>query len=190
MKALLDLTKYKMKKLLDLIITWQDTEFSSTFKNELDFLELLHEKEIVSKNKCTYKFNYSLEQLTNDIHTAFTFEERELLKLIIEEIEQKKIDTHSLLNTIVYSSISKNETKILLKLVELEIHKNKKGLNQQEILKAYNDQHFDELKHLDQSIKQSSLSRSLKNLKEQEFIIIIKFEKESLHFVNWGKFSV
>ncbi|OEG74148.1 hypothetical protein BEL05_00685 [Shewanella colwelliana] len=84
------------------------------------------------------------------------------------------------LNTLVNSNITKFEMKLLHKLLDIETNQERNGVTQKDFLEHYNDFYYNEIEHLNEAIKQSQLSRSLKSLENQNFIIIKKSESNQL----------
>lgn len=183
-------SKFYARVLLDLINKWHTSSFFIYSDNELKLLNSLVDREIASKNDNSFSLNYSITEFTNIKKTPLDFEEFELLEAVIEDIQSKKSQTFTVFNKITNSSITKLETKILFELIDLEIHKNKSFVSQKELLEVYNKKHSDEIEEFDNSIKQSHISRALKNLTEQEFVCSSQVKKEKLFSVNWDIFSI
>ena len=116
-----------------------------------------------------------------------------IMKLKINELESNnpnhfKIDVSLILTTLAHSEITKFEIKLLDELINLEVIEKKHNSTQKEFLKFYNDKYFDEIEHLDRSIKQSQLSRSLKNMEKEGYINIVKLDNNQLISLNLTKF--
>lgn len=182
--------KFYARILLNLINKWHTSSFFVYSDSELELLNILTIREIASKDNDSFSLKYSITEFTNRRKTPLDFEELELLEAVIEDIESKKSHTFTILNIITNSKITKLETKILFELIDIEIHKNRVFISQKELLEFYNKKHFNTLDHLDSSIKQSHISRALKNLIEQEFVYDFKIKKEKLYSVNWNTFSI
>lgn len=137
---------------------------------------------------------YHHDIITDEDWKAFSHEKiTSLMKLKINEIESSnpnyfKHDVSLILTILVHSEITKFEIKLLNELINLEIIEKKYNITQKEFLKFYNDKYFDEIEHLDRSIKQSQLSRSLKNMEKEGFINIVKLDNNQLISMNLTKF--
>lgn len=170
---------------------WDKTEFGTIHEEEYKLLEKLSKREIVTKTREDfYTLNYSLSELKNIYDTPFSLVEMDKYDEALKENETKKYNTLFNFITLVHSSITKFESKVFLKLLTLEMNENKTHLTQSDLLDAYNKEYFDEDPDFDKSIKQSQLSRALKNLKSNSFIKNSDIEKEILIYVNWDKFRV
>lgn len=98
-----------------------------------------------------------------------------------------QIDIIHSLGRLTESDITKKEIKILLELMNIE-DKNTEdyiididnGILQKDFLHLYNK------KYSNNQIKQSHLSRSLKNLEKEGFIKTYKRDKKSLIVMNWA----
>lgn len=145
---------------------------------ECDKVTVIHHNDIISSEDWEA---FSHEKITS------------LMKLKINKIESSnpndlKLDILKVLNYIVHSEITKFELKLIYTLIEIELTEKKANITQKDFLKFYNEKHFDELEHLDRSIKQSQLSRSLKNLEKEGFINIVKLDNNQLISFNPASF--
>lgn len=128
--------------------------------------------------------------ITDDEWRAFSHEKiTSLMNLKINNFESNncsdlRLMVYSVLNNIVHSEITKFEIKLLFMLIQIETFENKFNITQKEFLTYYNEKKFDELEHLDQSIKQSQLSRSLKSLEKQKYINIVKLDNNQRISLN------
>ncbi|KTF12231.1 hypothetical protein [Pseudoalteromonas sp. H105] len=154
-------------------------ELDSEEINELIALKLIKTKKI--NNKTMLKYEYSAEDYYNKFlkqDDALTFKE---IRLDLHSKQRRFIHLMGLLTR---SRISKSEMKILLHLTKIEFDEKKKrkdglfyktlGITQKDLLKSYNNYYSDD------QIKQSYLSRSLKNLVKEHFVKIKKKNGESL----------
>lgn len=137
---------------------------------------------------------YHHDIITDEDWKTFSHEKiTNIMKLKICEIESNnfndlKLDILKVLNYIVHSEITKFESKLIYILIDIELTEKKANITQKDFLKFYNERYFDELEHLDRSIKQSQLSRSLKNLEKEGFINIVKLDNNQLISFNPASF--
>lgn len=145
-------------------------------------------KSIIQSYKVMLRLNFSpidlIERKDNNlVHES----EHDTLSALIEKEKLTKDNAFLALNTLVNSNITKFEMKLLYKLLDIESNKKIIGVTQKEFLEYYNNFYYDELDHLNETIKQSQLSRSLKSLEKQDYINIRKSESNQLTITTNAK---
>ena len=145
-------------------------------------------KSIIQSYKVMLRLNFSpidlIERKSNNLVHEL---EHDTLSALIEKEKLTKDNAFLALNTLVNSDITKFEMKLLYKLLDIESNKKTIGVTQKEFLEYYNNFYYDELDHLNETIKQSQLSRSLQSLEKQDYINIRKSESNQLTITTNAK---
>jgi hypothetical protein len=164
---------------------------NKSFKKEEYFMDSYS---MLCSDCCKSTVIYHHDIITDEDWKDFSHKKiTSIMELKINEIESSETDDikfnlSKCLNSIVHLEVTKFELKILHELIQMELCENKSNITQKEFLKLYNDRYSDEFEHLNGSIKQSQLSRSLKNLEKQNFINIVKLDHNQIISFNAANF--